>query len=81
MLVYTRFLNIFNIFTKIKDKLIRYGGHDLAAGFIAKADELHNIERLFSEEVKKIDKEKEYKRLAKVMRTHLDMDKIYSILK
>ena len=26
-------------------------------------------------------KEKEYKRLAKVMRTHLDMDKIYSILK
>lgn len=54
-------INIFNIFTKIKDKLIRYGGHDLAAGFIAKADELHNIERLFSEEVKKIDKEKEDK--------------------
>lgn len=26
-------------------------------------------------------KEKEYKRLAKIMRTHLDMDKIYSILK
>ncbi len=38
-------INIFNIFTKIKDRLIRYGGHDLAAGFIAKADELHNIER------------------------------------
>ena len=54
-------INIFNIFTKIKDRLIRYGGHDLAAGFIAKADELHNIERLFSEEVKKIDKEKEDK--------------------
>lgn len=54
-------INIFNIFTKIKEKLVRYGGHDLAAGFIARVEDLPEIERLFSQEVEIIDKEKEEK--------------------
>ena len=54
-------INIFNIFTKIKEKLVRYGGHDLAAGFIAKTKDLEDIEKMFAQEVKKIDKEKEEK--------------------
>lgn len=54
-------INIFNIFTRIKEKLVRYGGHDLAAGFIARVEDLSEIERLFSQEVDIIDKEKEEK--------------------
>ena len=54
-------INIFNIFTRIKEKLVRYGGHDLAAGFIARVEDLPEIERLFSQEVEIIDKEKEEK--------------------
>ncbi len=54
-------INIFNIFTKIKEKLVRYGGHDLAAGFIARVEELPEIEKLFSQEIEVIDKEKEEK--------------------
>ncbi|MCI6152782.1 single-stranded-DNA-specific exonuclease RecJ [Fusobacterium perfoetens] len=54
-------INIFNIFTKIKEKLVRYGGHDLAAGFIARTEDLPEIEEMFSKEIEKIDKEKEEK--------------------
>ncbi|WP_300330370.1 single-stranded-DNA-specific exonuclease RecJ [Fusobacterium sp.] len=54
-------INIFNIFTRIKEKLVRYGGHDLAAGFIARVEDLPEIERLFSQEVDIIDKEKDEK--------------------
>ncbi len=49
-------INVFNIFTKIKDKLVRYGGHDLAAGFIAKTENLKEIEELIREELEIIEK-------------------------
>ena len=60
-------VNIFNVFTKIKDKLVRYGGHDLAAGFIAKVENLPEIEKMLSYEIDNIDKEKEEKII------HIDM--------
>lgn len=44
-------INIFNILKKIEDKLIRFGGHDLAAGFIAEEKDLPEIEKLFSKEI------------------------------
>lgn len=52
-------INIFNIFSEIKNELIRYGGHDLAAGFIAKDSNLSRIESLFSEKINNLEKEKE----------------------
>ncbi|MGB0404970.1 MAG: DHHA1 domain-containing protein [Fusobacterium sp.] len=33
-------VNVFNIFADIKDNFIRFGGHDLAAGFVAKVENL-----------------------------------------
>lgn len=45
-------INIFNIFKNMKTNFIRFGGHDLAAGFIAKVNKLPEIERQFSEEIK-----------------------------
>ena len=47
-------INIFNIFKKMEDKLVRFGGHDLAAGFIAELDKLSEIEELFSKEIDKL---------------------------
>lgn len=47
-------INIFNIFKNIKTNLIRFGGHDLAAGFIAKKEKLKEIERGFSEEIQNL---------------------------
>nr|WP_307774960.1 single-stranded-DNA-specific exonuclease RecJ [uncultured Cetobacterium sp.] len=44
-------VNIFNILKQIEDKLIRFGGHDLAAGFIAKEEDLTIIENLFAQEI------------------------------
>lgn len=52
-------VNVFNILVEIKEKLIRFGGHDWAAGFVAKIDKLDEIEKSFSEKINKIDKEKE----------------------
>ena len=47
-------INIFNIFKNMEDKLIRFGGHDLAAGFIAELDRLPEIEEIFSKEIDKL---------------------------
>ncbi|MGL5355248.1 MAG: single-stranded-DNA-specific exonuclease RecJ [Cetobacterium sp.] len=45
-------VNIFNILKLIENKLIRFGGHDLAAGFIANEADLSEIESLFQKEIK-----------------------------
>ncbi|MDP0488455.1 MAG: single-stranded-DNA-specific exonuclease RecJ [Fusobacterium sp. JB021] len=52
-------VNVFNIFADIKDNFIRFGGHDLAAGFVAKVENLDKIEKIFAEKVNNLDKEKE----------------------
>lgn len=44
-------VNIFNILKQIEDKLIRFGGHDLAAGFIADEKFLPSIDNFFSQEI------------------------------
>lgn len=38
-------INIFNILKGMSDKLLRFGGHDLAAGFIARNSNLDEIEK------------------------------------
>ncbi|MFK4785620.1 single-stranded-DNA-specific exonuclease RecJ [Fusobacterium sp. MFO224] len=52
-------VNVFNIFADIKENFIRFGGHDLAAGFVAKVENLDKIEKIFAEKVNNLDKEKE----------------------
>jgi single-stranded-DNA-specific exonuclease len=49
-------INIFNIFKNMGDKLVRFGGHDLASGFIAKEEKLNEIEKFFAEAVDNINK-------------------------
>lgn len=44
-------VNIFNILKLIENRLIRFGGHDLAAGFIADEKNLPEIELLFQREI------------------------------
>lgn len=56
-------INIFNIFKKIGSNLIRFGGHDLAAGFIAEESKLGCIEKLFSAEIDEIKTQKEERKL------------------
>ena len=46
-------INIFDIFKKCSPMLERFGGHDLAAGFIVKEENLLEVEKQFYEEVKK----------------------------
>ena len=52
-------INIFNIFKNMGDKLIRFGGHDLAAGFIADINNLHEIEKKFAEEISNLETSRE----------------------
>ena len=47
-------VNIFNILKKIENKLVRFGGHDLAAGFIAEIGKLKEIEEKFAEEIEEL---------------------------
>ena len=47
-------VNIFNILKKIENKLVRFGGHDLAAGFIAEIEKLEEIEEKFAEEIEEL---------------------------
>lgn len=54
-------VNIFNIFKDMESKLVRFGGHDLAAGFIAEVGKLKEIENEFSQEIEKLKTEREEK--------------------
>ena len=47
-------VNIFNIFKKMEGKLVRFGGHDLAAGFIAETGKLKEIEEEFAKEIEEL---------------------------
>ena len=47
-------VNIFEILEKVEDKLIRFGGHDLAAGFIASESRLAEIKDSFDENIKEV---------------------------
>lgn len=54
-------VNIFNIFKKMESKLVRFGGHDLAAGFIAETGMLKEIEKEFAKEIEKLKTTREEK--------------------
>lgn len=54
-------INIFNILKDMGDKLIRFGGHDLASGFIAKTEMLDKIEAQLKESINSTGREKEEK--------------------
>lgn len=54
-------VNIFNIFKKMESKLVRFGGHDLAAGFIAETGMLKEIEKEFAKEIEELKTTREEK--------------------
>ena len=54
-------VNIFNIFKKMEGKLVRFGGHDLAAGFIAETGKLKEIEGEFAKEIEELKTTREEK--------------------
>jgi single-stranded-DNA-specific exonuclease len=65
--------NIFNILSGMSEKLLRFGGHDLAAGFIARNSDLEEIEKGMKEYLGTPDKNKILK--------HLKVDGIFPIEK
>ncbi len=56
-------ISVFNIFQKMSEKLVRFGGHDLAAGFIVKSENLEEVKNIFKTSIKNIKIEKEKKSL------------------
>ncbi|WP_426710134.1 single-stranded-DNA-specific exonuclease RecJ [Cetobacterium sp. SF1] len=56
-------INIFNILKKHSNYLVRFGGHDLAAGFIAKKENLFLLEKMIAEEINRAPLEKEKRKL------------------
>lgn len=56
-------INIFNIFKDMGHLLKRFGGHDLAAGFIAEEYNLNKIRQFFMNAVENLDEVKEKKSL------------------
>ena len=56
-------ISVFNIFQKMGKKLVRFGGHDLAAGFIVKAENLEEVKNIFEASIENIKIEKEKKSL------------------
>ena len=56
-------ISVFNIFEKIKDKLVRFGGHDLASGFIVKRENLKYVEEVFKNNIREMHIQEEKKSL------------------
>lgn len=47
-------VNIFNIFKKLESSFVRYGGHDYAAGFSAREENIHELKEGVISEIKKL---------------------------
>ena len=58
-------VNIFNLLTSMEDKFVRFGGHDLASGFIAKLEDLEEIETRIGDYIEKLNSTDE-KRVLKI---------------
>ena len=54
-------INVFNMLREMGDRLLRFGGHDLAAGFIAETEMLDEIEEKLKVSINETGKEKEEK--------------------
>lgn len=50
-------INIFNILKEISDKYERFGGHDLASGFLVKEDKLYEVEKYLKNRLYSIKRE------------------------
>lgn len=76
-------ISVFNIFEKMKNKLIRFGGHDLAAGFIVDKKNLNEVKKIFEENIFENKKKREEKNLNIDLEYRLeDIDqKIFDIMK
>ncbi len=48
-------VNIFNLLTSMEEKFVRFGGHDLASGFIAKLENLQEIETRIGDYIEKLN--------------------------
>lgn len=56
-------ISVFNIFQNMGKKLVRFGGHDLAAGFIVKSENFKEVKNIFEASIENIKIEKEKKSL------------------
>ena len=56
-------ISVFNIFQNMGKKLVRFGGHDLAAGFIVKSENFEEVKNIFEASIENIKIEKEKKSL------------------
>lgn len=56
-------ISVFNIFEKMKDNLVRFGGHDLASGFIIKRKNIKIVEEIFKNNIYKSEVQKTPRKL------------------
>lgn len=54
-------ISVFNIFQQMGERLVRFGGHDLAAGFIVKEEKLEEVKNIFQKSIENSEAEKEKK--------------------
>ncbi len=75
-------ISVFNIFQDMKDKLVRFGGHDLASGFIVKQEKIKDVERVFKEKIKGMKAEEEFKVLKVDMKYPIELidEKIFEAM-
>jgi single-stranded-DNA-specific exonuclease recJ len=72
-------ISIFNYLTEIKDLLVRYGGHDLAAGFVIKRENLGRVREFLLNKISSNNIENETTKIKRTNKTHdyeLDLTKI-----
>ena len=72
-------ISIFNYLTEIKDLLVRYGGHDLAAGFVIKRENLGRVREFLLNKISSNNIENETTEIKRTNKTHdyeLDLTKI-----
>lgn len=56
-------VSVFNIFQLMKDRLIRFGGHDLAAGFIVEKENIEEVGEIFEKNITIIQSKSKEKKI------------------
>lgn len=56
-------ISVFNVFQQMKDKLVRFGGHDLAAGFIVEKNNIVEVGEIFEKNIGKLQPKTEEKKI------------------
>lgn len=75
-------ISVFNIFQKMGNKLVRFGGHDLAAGFIVTQENLEDVKNIFEASIENFHAENEKKSLKIDVEYSLENidDKIFKVM-